>query len=98
MPFSEMMANMELSRALLPYFRDGQLLAIPRRRSPRLAVLDLLAKEFEPGERYSEKNVNSVLSRYYPDFCTLRRYLVDEEFMDREGGMYWRVGGTVEVD
>jgi hypothetical protein len=92
------MANMELSRALLPYFRDGQLRAIPRRRSARLEVLDLLAREFEPGERYSEKNVNSVLSRYYPDFCALRRYLVDEEFMDRDGGMYWRVGGTVEVD
>jgi hypothetical protein len=89
---------MKLSKALAPYFRDGQLCAIPRRRSARLAVLDLVAGEFEPGERYSEKTVNSVLSRYYPDYCTLRRYLVDEEFMDRQDGTYWRVGGTVDID
>jgi hypothetical protein len=93
-----MMATVELSKALAPYFRDGQLRAIPRRRSTRLAVLDLLASEFEPGQRYSEKTVNSVLSRYHPDYCTLRRYLVDEEFMEREDGTYWRVGGTVEID
>jgi hypothetical protein len=93
-----MMATMELSKTLAPYFRDGRLVVIPRRRAARLAVLDLLAGEFEPGHRYSEKAVNSMLSRYNPDFCTLRRYLVDEDFMAREDGDYWRVGGSVEVD
>jgi hypothetical protein len=102
-PFSGMMdsmelRSMELSSTLAPYFRDGRLVAVPRRRAARLAVLDLLASEFEPGHRYSEETVNSVLSRYNPDFCTLRRYLVDEDFMAREDGAYWRVGGTVEVD
>jgi hypothetical protein len=92
------MATMELNKALAPYFRDGRLCAIPRRRSARLAVLDLLASEFEPGRRYSEKTVNSMLSRYHPDYCALRRYLVDEEFMEREDGTYWRVGGTVDVE
>jgi hypothetical protein len=27
----------------------------------------------------------------------LRRYLVDEGFMKREQGVYWRSGGTVDV-
>ncbi len=89
---------MEVSNAVQPYFRDGHLVAVPRRRSARLAVLDLLAGQFEPGRRYTEKSVNSVLSRYHPDFCALRRYLVDEEFLERSDGVYWRAGGTFEVN
>ena len=89
---------MEVSSAVQPYFRDGHLVAVPRRRSARLAVLDLLAGQFEPGRRYTEKSVNSVLSRYHPDFCALRRYLVDEEFLERSDGVYWRAGGTFEVN
>ncbi len=88
----------ELSTAAKPFFRNGQLLAIPRRRTARLAVLDLLANQFEPGRRYTESNVNSVLSQYHPDVCSLRRYLVDEEFLGRSDGEYWRVGGTFEVN
>jgi hypothetical protein len=71
--------------------------ALPRRRTARLAVLDLLANEFEPGQRYSETNVNSVLASYYPDFCALRRYLVDEGFLERSERVYWRAGGTFDV-
>jgi hypothetical protein len=89
---------MDVSSAVQPYFRDGQLVTVPRRRSARLAVLDLLAGQFEPGRRYTEKTVNSVLSRYHPDVCSLRRYLVDEEFLERSDGVYWRAGGTFEVN
>ena len=87
---------MDVNSPVKPYFRDGQLVAVPRRRSARLAVLDLLASEFEPGRQYPEEVVNSVLSRYHPDFCALRRHLVDEAFMSRSAaGLYWRAGGTV---
>jgi hypothetical protein len=34
----------------------------------------------------------------HPDFAALRRHLVDEAFMDRAGGVYWRAGGTVDVE
>jgi hypothetical protein len=92
-----MMGVVELTASIKPYFRQGRLLAVPRRRTARLAVLDLLANEFEPGRRYSETKVNSVLATYYRDFCALRRYLVDEGFLERSEGVYWRVGGTFDV-
>ena len=38
-----------------------------------------------------------MLRRYHDDYAALRRYLVDEGFMTREGGVYWRSGGTVRV-
>ncbi len=78
------------------WFRDGRLVAIPTRRGKRLPVLDRLAQEFLPGEKYSEREVNDALRVFHPDVAALRRYLVDEGFMDRtpEGAQYWRAGGS----
>jgi hypothetical protein len=38
-----------------------------------------------------------VLHRFHADHAALRRYLVENDFMTREDGVYWRSGGTVEV-
>ena len=65
---------------------------------PGLKVLDALAGQFRPGQKYPEETVNAVLYRFHPDYCALRRSLVEEGFMDRDGGLYWRAGGTFEVD
>ena len=32
------------------------------------------------------------------DHGVLRRYLVDEGFLSRQAGVYWRSGGTVDVE
>jgi hypothetical protein len=39
--------------------------------------------------------VNLMLGKWHEDTAALRRYLVDEGFLDREAGEYWRSGGTV---
>jgi hypothetical protein len=74
---------------------DGSLTAIPTKIRKRLVVLDHLAQHFEPGRRYDETDVNNTLRRYHPDVAALRRYLVEEGFLDRADGRYWRSGGTV---
>ena len=79
------------------FVRDGRLLSIPAAHGKRLIVLGLLAQEFEPGRRYSEPMVNLILGRWHADTAALRRYLVDEGFLDRAGGEYWRSGGAVPV-
>jgi hypothetical protein len=79
------------------FVKDGRLVIIPSKRAKLLLVLDHLAQEFEPGRTYLEEQVNKVLQGYHDDYAALRRYLVDEGFMDRDGGVYWRSGGTVEV-
>jgi hypothetical protein len=35
--------------------------------------------------------------RFHPDYAALRRYLVDEGFMERRHGSYRRAGGSFEV-
>jgi hypothetical protein len=74
---------------------DGTLRSIPTKIRKRLVVLDRLAQEFEPGVRYDETDVNNRLRAFHPDVAALRRYLVEEGFLDRESGVYWRTGGTV---
>lgn len=82
---------------LRPFVRDGRISAMPAKHSRRRQLLAEVAQVFEPGRRYSEPAVNDLLVALYPDFATLRRYLVDEEFMDRADGAYWRIGGPVET-
>lgn len=76
--------------------RDGKLVQWPSKRSKRIVVLDHLAQRFEPGVRYSEREVNALLRPVDDDTSTTRRYLVDERFLDRADGEYWRSGGTVD--
>ena len=79
------------------FMPGGRLVQMPARRNKRLVVLDQVARAFEPGRRYPEQEVNFILLDVYDDYAALRRYLVDEGFLAREDGIYWRVGGTVDV-
>ena len=83
-------------KVLDAFVRDGRITSIPSARSKRLVLLDWLAQDFEPGRRYTEPMVNVILEHRHPDTASLRRYLVDEELLDRAAGEYWRSGGTVE--
>jgi hypothetical protein len=76
---------------------DGRLRSIPVPRGKRLVVLDFLAQRFEPGRVYPEREVNAILGRFHPDYAALRRYLVDDEFLERRRGFYWRAGGTFDT-
>jgi len=79
------------------YFRGGRLREIPARQNKKRIVLARLALEFEPGVHYQEGEVNRILTTFHDDYASLRRHLVDEGFLDRESGEYWRSGGPVEV-
>ena len=76
-------------------FRDGRLVHLPSKEAKRLVVLDHIAQSFEPGAKYTERQVNATLSAIDEDVSALRRYLVDYGFLDRKNGEYWRSGGTV---
>ncbi|HEX5615734.1 MAG TPA: DUF2087 domain-containing protein [Acidimicrobiia bacterium] len=89
-------APAEVAKVMRAFVRDGRLLSIPAVHSKRLVILDWLAQQFEPGRKYSESMVNLVLGRYHADTAALRRYLVDEGYLDRDRGEYWRSGGTFD--
>lgn len=72
--------------------KDGSLKTIPAQRKKLDAVLRYVVKAFKVGKRYSEKQVNEILSTYHADTASLRRELVGAKLMMREGGggEYWR--------
>lgn len=80
------------------FVRRGRIESLPASRSKRRAVLDWVAARFEPGRVYHEAELNEALAVMHGDTAALRRHLVDEEFMERRDGFYWRAGGTFEVD
>ncbi len=82
---------------LRTFFRNGRLTEIPAKESKRRIVLERIALELEPGRHYDEKEINVIVGRFFNDYAALRRYLVDEGFLDREGGVYWRAGGRVDL-
>ena len=76
---------------------SSQLVSIPVQHKKRLAILRWLVEDFQPGRQYTEAEVNAIISRHHPDFAALRRYLVDEEFMQRRSGIYWRTGSVPNI-
>lgn len=84
-------------RKVMSSFTDaeGRISAFPSQEKKLLVLLRYAVKAFEPGRRYSEKQVNQILARYNKDTAFLRRNLVGYKLMDREGGGgdYWRLEG-----
>lgn len=69
----------------------GSLTMFPRKEKKKLAILRNIMKRFEPRRKYTEKEVNQVLEPIFHDYVTLRRYLVDYGFLDRQKDCtaYW---------
>ena len=79
-------------RKVLRDFMDGERLkSIPRQWKKREVILRYLAEQFEFDRRYTEKEVNEILSRTHEDYASLRRYLVDSQRLAREREIYWRI-------
>jgi biotin operon repressor len=72
---------------------DGSLKEIPAQRKKLEIILRHVVQVFEPGERYTEKQVNEMLKKFHADSATLRRELVGYHLMQRQGGggEYWRL-------
>lgn len=90
-------ATPEQAQVLRNFWDDGRITALPMNAQKRTVVLDFLSALFEPGEIYPEARVNALLAAFHPDVATMRRFLVDEQFLERRDGFYWRAGGTFDV-
>lgn len=82
---------------LRTFMHNGRITTLPAKRSRRLVLLDHVAQLFDVGVRYSEGEVNRILLALHEDCAALRRYLVDEGFLSRDHGEYWRSGGSVDL-
>ena len=81
----------EAKAVLYTYTVNGRLQQIPRKEKKLLVILRWLATLFEADKRYSEPEINKILTGIHADYASLRRYLVSYGFMHRErgGSDYW---------
>jgi len=81
-------------RKVLETFTDaeGHITAFPSQEKKYRVLLSYAMQAFEPGVRYSEKQVNEILLRFNEDTASLRRGMIEYHLMEREGGggAYWR--------
>jgi hypothetical protein len=80
--------NFEL-RVLQSFVKDGRITAFPSALKKQLVLLKWIAGHIDPAHEYSEKEISAFLSQFNEDYATLRRELVDWQFMERENGRYW---------
>ena len=81
-------------RVLHDFFEGQRLKEIPAMRKKRDVILRWLATQFEPGRRYTEREVNEVIQRHHVDAATLRRELIGAHLMARQQGVYWRTSDS----
>ena len=61
-----------------------------QRKKERI-ILEVIVQSFEFDKQYTEREVNIIIADFYDDFCTLRRDMISERLLDREGNLYWRI-------
>ena len=83
-------ATVDEQRVLRNFVVDGRLVRLPARYEQKRVVLGYVARRFEKGREYAERDVNALLSELHDDTAALRRYLVDEGLLERSGGVYRR--------
>ena len=81
----------ERARVVATFIKDGRLVSIPAQYKKRCYVMEELARSFEWGRLYDEKEVNAILKTFHDDVASLRREFIDQRIMLRENGRYWLV-------
>lgn len=78
-------------RVIDAFFEYGKLKSIPTQLKKKRIVLEVMAEAFAFDRTYSEREVNVMLADFHDDFCTIRRDMVSERLLGRNGGEYWRM-------
>lgn len=77
-------------KVLSHFIKDGRLKQLPAQQKKRFIVLEFFLNQFQPNQTYSEQEVNEIISRYYDDYCTIRREMIDWKMMFRKDDTYKR--------
>lgn len=92
--------NDEHTQLARRYLYRNRLVAMPPAPWAVTVFLELIAEDFQLGEVYSEREVNTLLYGWYGDWALLRRLLIDHGYLQRDHGRYWRVprGSSAPAD
>lgn len=89
-PMKDEDRNHNLKQSVIRNFitLDGKLKHIPAQLKKKLIILEHLVEQLEKGRTYTEKELNTLIKNYHPDFATIRREFIMHQFMFRENEIY----------
>ncbi len=70
------------------FFQYGKLKSIPSQKKKQRIVYEEIAKAFEKGKTYTEREVNIIIADFNDDFCTIRRDMIGEGLLERSQNIY----------
>ena len=73
------------------FFEYGKLRSIPVQRKKKLICYEVIAERFVPGKVYSERELSDIIAPVHEDYCTIRRDMISEGILKRNGSEYVRV-------
>jgi len=89
--------DVEREKVMGNYFKQGlhgPLDVFPSKEKRKYIIAQEIIKQFEVDRMYVEKEINDLLATIYPDFATVRRFLIDYRFMTRSNdGKQYRIEG-----
>ena len=78
-------------KVIKAFFEYGRLKQIPAQRKKKLICYEQIVKRFEFGRIYEEKELSAIIAEYNEDYCSIRRDLISEGLLRREGTQYERL-------
>ena len=80
-----------LFRSVFESLEPLKLKVFSSKEKKKIVILRKLAEQFQPGRKYTEKEVNEILGAVYDDYAMLRRYLIEYGYMERtkDCSSYW---------
>lgn len=87
----ELREEQHRKKVIETFFEYGRLRAIPAQRKKERICLEEMVCSLEPEKIYTEPELNEILLRFHEDYCTLRRDMISEGLLTRDGGLYRRV-------
>ena len=73
------------------FFEYGKLRSIPVQRKKKRICYEVIAENLTPGKVYSEKELNGIIAPIHEDYCTIRRDMISEGILKRNGKKYVRL-------
>ncbi len=78
-------------KVIKAFFDHERLRSIPVQRKKKLICYEKIAELFEKGKVYEEKELSEIIAGVHEDYCTIRRDMISEGILSREGGKYVRL-------
>lgn len=73
------------------WIKDGKILNMPKKQKDKYELFAYLVSICFDERKYTEKEINEILKKYYADYCYLRRSMVDFRLLKRtdDGSEYF---------